>query len=138
VHETTTFLLVFTLPTIHRFKQILNSAINLFSVVINNQPHLKYMATLPCVILILMFHTVVWQHMQGVAGFLIMTTAKLPKNVSVKNFENRLRFDRIMAMSLCLSFLAHPVLCAVLATLWTSEQSQCACSLHVSLFFRWQ
>jgi len=108
VHETTTFLLVFTLSTIHQFKQILNSAINLFNVVINNQPHLKYMATLPCVILILMFHTVVWQHMQGVAGFLIMTTAKLPKNVSVKNFENRLRFDRIMAMSLWPQLFSPP------------------------------
>ena len=66
VHRTITFLLV-TLPNIHRFKKKLlaDSAINLFNLVINNPPHLKYAATLPCnlsvtaSLLALMFHKVV-------------------------------------------------------------------------------
>jgi len=48
-----------------------------------------------------MFHKVVWQHMQGMVGFLINHfTANLPKNLPVKKkLENRLRFGRIMAVS---------------------------------------
>ena len=36
-------------------------------------------------------------------------TAKLPRNLQVKKNENRLRFDRIVVMSLWSDFLAHPV-----------------------------
>ena len=36
-------------------------------------------------------------------------TANLSRNLPVKNFVNRLRFDRIMAMSLWPRFLADPV-----------------------------
>jgi len=57
-----------------------------------------------------MFHKVVWQHMQGVTGFLINFYCKFTKeSFSVQYFENRLRFERIMAMSLWPRFLAHPV-----------------------------
>jgi len=35
--------------------------------------------------------------------------ATLTRNLQVKKIENRLRFDKIMLMSLCLTFLAHPV-----------------------------
>jgi len=41
--------------------------------------------------------------------FNMHSTANLPKNLPVI-FLNRLRFDRIMVMSLWLRFLAHPVL----------------------------
>jgi len=57
-----------------------------------------------------MFHKVVWQHMQGLVRFLMnLFTANLPRNLPVKKIENRLRFDRIMAMSSWPHFLAHPV-----------------------------
>jgi len=44
-----------------------------------------------------MFHKVLWQRMQGMVGFLITSLLQI---YQVKNFVNRLRFDRIMAMSL--------------------------------------
>ena len=37
-------------------------------------------------------------------------TANLPRNLPMKEVVNRLRFDRIMATSLEVSFFAHPVL----------------------------
>jgi len=46
-------------------------------------PHLKYVATLPNILsliacfLTLMFHKVVWQHMQGVVGLLITTLLQI-------------------------------------------------------------
>ena len=36
-------------------------------------------------------------------------TANLPRNLSVKNFVNRLRFDRVVALSSWPRFLAHSV-----------------------------
>ena len=36
-------------------------------------------------------------------------TANLPRNLPVKKFENRLKFERIMATSLWHHFLVHPV-----------------------------
>jgi len=36
-------------------------------------------------------------------------TANFPRNLPVKKIANRLRFDRIMVMSLWPRFLAHPV-----------------------------
>jgi len=47
-----------------------------------------------------MFHKVVRQHMQGVVGFLIKTYVKFTKESFTKKCLYRLRFDRIMAMSL--------------------------------------
>jgi len=41
--------------------------------------------------------------------FTMHLTANLPKNLPVKKFVSRLRFDRIMVMSLWPRFLAHPV-----------------------------
>jgi len=53
-----------------------------------------------------MFHKVVWQHMQGVMEFLIAFYCKFTKESSSgQYFENRLRFERIMAMSLWPRFL---------------------------------
>jgi len=59
-----------------------------------------------------MFHQVVWQHMQGLIGFLLNhVTANLPRNLLLKkNYENRLRFDQIMAMSLLPHFFDPPCL----------------------------
>jgi len=42
-----------------------------------------------------------WQHMQGVVGYLITTLLQIYKGIlKRKNVENQLRFDRIIAMSL--------------------------------------
>jgi len=41
--------------------------------------------------------------------FNIRLTANLPRNLQVKKFVNRLRFGRIIVMSLWLRFLANPV-----------------------------
>ena len=41
--------------------------------------------------------------------FVIHLTANLLRNLPVKKFLNRLRFDRIMVTSLWSRFLAHPV-----------------------------
>ena len=77
-------------------------------------PHLKCVATLPCNLslfacfLTIMFHKVVWQHMQGVVGFFNkLFTANLSRNLPVKKMGTRLRFDRIMATSLWLHFFWH-------------------------------
>ena len=48
--------------------------------------------------------------MQGVMGFFNMhITANSPGNLPSEFYFNRLRFDRIMVMSLWPTFLAHPV-----------------------------
>ena len=52
--------------------------------------------------LTVMFHKVLWQHMHYARCGGIPNndfTANLPQNLSVKNFGNWLRFDRIMAMN---------------------------------------
>ena len=66
-------------------------------------------ATLPCNVslvtcfLMLMFHKVVWQHVQGVVRFLVTTMLQIYREIfQRKQFENQLRFDIIMAMSLWL------------------------------------
>jgi len=57
-----------------------------------------------------MFHNVIWQHMQGVVGFLITSLLQIYQGIlQWKKPENQSCFDRIMAMSLCPLFLAHPV-----------------------------
>jgi len=48
-----------------------------------------------------MFHKVVWQHLQGVLGFLITSLLQIYEGIfQWKKIENRLRFDRITAVSL--------------------------------------
>ena len=57
-----------------------------------------------------MFHKVVWQHMQRVVVFLITSLLQIYQGIfQSKSFVKRLRFDRIMAMSLWPHFLAQPV-----------------------------
>jgi len=57
-----------------------------------------------------MLYKVVWQHMQGVVGLLITTELQIYQKKIQWNFKkNQLRFDRIMAISLCPRFLAHPI-----------------------------
>jgi len=70
-------------------------------------PHLKYVATLPSNVSLiacfrtLMFYKVVWQHMQGVAGFLITSLLQIYQEICHrKTIITRLRFDGIMATSL--------------------------------------
>jgi len=48
-------------------------------------------------------------------------TANLPRNLPVKTVLNRLRFDRIMAMSLWPRFLAHPV-CPIVSIIQSFKQ----------------
>jgi len=109
VHKTTTLLLV-TLPNIHRLKKIVTDRLSnkpLLIWLLTTPLHLKYAATLPCNLslipcfLLQMFHKVMWQHMQGVVGYLITTLLQIYKGIlKRKNVENQLRFDRIIAMSL--------------------------------------
>jgi len=119
VHETPTILLV-TLPSIHRFKKKFTKRHSdklFFICLLTTPPHLKYVATLPCSLslitcfLTLMFHNVVWQHMQGVLGFLITTVLQIYKEIFqwIKS-ENRLRFNRIIATSLWPHFFGPPVM----------------------------
>ena len=50
-------------------------------------------------------------------------TANLPRNLPVKIFVNRLRFDRIMLISLCSHFLRHPVdlKCVYIGARWCRQ-----------------
>ena len=107
----------------NQLAQIIKEITSLSPYVLNNPTHLNYVATLPCNLsiidffLILTFHKLVWQHNQGMVGFLTMTfTADLPRNLPAKKIENRLRFDRSMATSLWPQFLAHPVVSSFLST----------------------
>jgi len=47
--------------------------------------------------------------------FNIHVTTYLPRNLPVKVIFNRLKFDKIMVMSLCPHFLAHPVDICIIA-----------------------
>jgi len=79
-----TFLLV-TLLNIHRFikKSLTDSNKPFLFWLLTIPPHLKYVATLPCNLLLiacfltLMFHKVVWQNMQEVVGLLITTLQQI-------------------------------------------------------------
>jgi len=46
---------------------------------------------------------------RGGGIFHMHLTANFPRNLPVKKIVNRLRFDKIMVMSLSIRFLAHPV-----------------------------
>jgi len=80
LHETTTFLLV-TLPNIHQFEFFFTHTLSnkpfLIWLLITAQ-HFKYVATLPCNLLLMacfadinVSQGIVYQHMQGAMGFLI-------------------------------------------------------------------
>jgi len=62
-----------------------------------------------------MFHGVVWQ-LTYARIFNNGFAANLPKNLPAKSLVNRLKFDQIMAMSVGVSFFAHPV-CQCLAVI---------------------
>jgi len=118
VHETTTFLLV-TLPNIHRFKKkftytLSNKPFLLW--LLTTPPHLKYVATLPCNLSLMACFADIDVSRGSVATyarcggmFNIHLTTNSLRNLPVKNFVNRLRFDKIMVMSLWPRFLAHPL-----------------------------
>jgi len=117
VHETTTLLLV-TLPNIHRLKKFTRTLSNKPFLIwlLTTPPHLTYVATLPCNLsLMACFADInvsqgsVATYARCVGMFNVHLTANLLRNLLVKNFTNRLRFDRIMAMSLWARFLAQPV-----------------------------
>ena len=108
------------------------------------QLHLKYVATLPCNLsliaysLTLMFHKVEWQHLQAIVGFLNNPfTANLLENLPVK-IENRLRFNRRVAMSLWPRFY-WPTLhvrrrrCGLFATVTATTCSFFATRIHPHL-----
>jgi len=89
VHETTTFLLV-TLRNIHRFAIFSTDRFGNkpFLIWLLTTPlHLKYVATLPCNLslivccLTLMFHKVVWLHMQEIVGLLITTLLQIYEGI---------------------------------------------------------
>jgi len=61
-----------------------DSAINFFLIwLLATQPRLKYVATLPCNLsliacfLTLMFNKVVWQHIQGMAGYIVTSLLRI-------------------------------------------------------------
>jgi len=75
-----------------------------------------HVATPPCNILLvacflkLNFHKVVWKHMQGVVGFSVTFLLQIYYRSSLwKNFENRLKFDRDITMSMMSPFLWNTV-----------------------------
>jgi len=56
-----------------------------------------------------MFHMAVWQQVQRVLGFTITALLQIYQEISSeKNSINRLRFDRIKAMSLRSHFFGPP------------------------------
>jgi len=120
VHKTITFVLV-TLPNIYQFKKFFTHRLSnkLFLIwLLTTPPHFKYVATLPCNLLLMAcfadinvsqgnsnIHKVLWD-------FWCPFNCKFTKeSFTVKFFLNRLRFDRSMVTSLWPAFLAHPVYC---------------------------
>ena len=107
VHETTTLLLV-TFPNIHRFKKFTRTLSNkpfLISL-LTTQPHLKYVATLPCnssLVACFADNNVLQGSVATYARcgeiFNVHVNANLLRNLPVHFFLNRLRFDRIMVIS---------------------------------------
>ena len=85
VHKTTTFLLV-TCQNIYRFKIAFTDRFSnkpVWISLLTTPPHLKYVDTIPgnlsltACFLALMFHKVVWQHRQGVVGFLLTSLLQI-------------------------------------------------------------
>jgi len=123
VHEKATLLLV-TLPNIHRlifFTDWLSNKPFLYWL-LRTPPHLKYVATLPsnlslmaCFVDINISQGSVATYAKCGGIFNIHRTANLLRNLAIF-FLNRLRFGRIMVMSLRPRFSAHPVYSPNLAT----------------------
>ena len=121
MHETITFLLV-TLLNIYQFKKkfthrLSNEPFLIWS--LTTPSHLKYVATLPCNLSLMACFADINVSQGSVATnarcggiFDVHLTANLPGNMLVKN---RLRFDRIMVMSLWPRFFGPP--CRVWHTL---------------------
>jgi len=86
------------LPNIHRLKKISTVILGykpFLILLLTIPPNLKYMATVPCNLLLIIcfptfkFHKAVWQRIQGVVGFLItvlLQSADLLQNEPVKEF----------------------------------------------------
>jgi len=100
-------LLLVTLPNIHRvLKKIHTLSNESFFLIWLLKTHLKYVATLPCNLSLIACFADIDVSKGSVATYAscsgilnIHLTANLPRNLPVK-FFNRLRFDRIMVMSL--------------------------------------
>ena len=107
MHETTKLLLI-TLPDIRRFKKISTHTLsNKPFLILTTQPHFKYVATLPCKLSLIACFADINVSQGSVATYArcggmccIRLTANLLRNLPVKNFLNRSRFDRITVMSL--------------------------------------
>jgi len=88
VHETVTFLLV-SLPNIHQLYFFIDRLSNKPFLIwlLTTAPYLKYVATLLCNLSLIacfvtiMFHKEVWQHMQGLVGFLITTLLQIDQGI---------------------------------------------------------
>jgi len=103
------------LPVICRFKKITDRVSNkpLVSWLLTTPPHLTYLATLPYNLSLMACFANTNVSQGSVATyakcggiFNIHLTTHLSRNLPV-NFFNRLRFDRIIVMSLWPHFLAH-------------------------------
>ena len=102
--DETTIFVQLTLPNTHRLKKITSRLIN----------KRKDITTLPCNLSLIacfltsMLHEAVWQHMQCLVGFLIKNTPYFLEIFQWEFFENRSRFDRIMAINLGYRFRPTP------------------------------
>ena len=102
MHETTTLLLV-TLPNIHRFKKSFHTLSNKPFLIwlLTTPPHLKYVATLPCNLLLTACFADINVSQGSVATYGRCSGIFNTKESSSQFFLNRrLRFDGIMVMSL--------------------------------------
>ena len=82
----------------------------LMAIILSNINRVNLNLSLIACFLALMFHKVVWQHRQSVMGPIITTILQIYWRIfEWEDFEDRLRLDRIMAMSLVCRFLARPV-----------------------------
>jgi len=118
VHEITTLLLV-TLPNIHPLKKFTHKLSNepFLIWLLTTPPHLKHVATLPCNLSLIACFADANVSQGSVATyarcggiFNIHLTTNLPRNLPVI-FLNRLRFDRIMVMTLWTHFFGRPCRC---------------------------
>ena len=111
------YVLALTLPNIHRLKKFTDRLSNKPFLIwlLTTPPHLKYVATLPCnssliaCFLTLMFHKVVWQHMQGGRRGVVNNqfTANLPSSEQILKIG--LRFELTELWVFVASLFPHPV-----------------------------
>jgi len=106
-------ILLVTLPNIHRFKKKFTHTLSnkpFLIYLLTTPPHLKYVATLPYNLSLMACFADINVSQGGVYSNICKVRCKLTKeSFSEKKYVNRLRFDRIMVMSLWSRFLAHPV-----------------------------